>query len=119
MSDRIALRGVRARGRHGVLDDERAHGQEFLVDVVLHAETGPAARADDLAGTVDYAEVAARVVAIVEGEPVRLVETLAQRIADACLSDLRVEQVEVTVHKPQAPLPVSFEDVSVTIARRR
>lgn len=117
--DRIALRGLRGHGRHGVLPVERATGQEFRVDVVLALDTRRAARTDDLADTVDYGDLAARVVALVEGEPVALLETLAARVAQAALADPRVVEVEVTVHKPQAPLTVPFDDVTVTVTRGR
>jgi 7,8-dihydroneopterin aldolase/epimerase/oxygenase len=116
-ADRIELRGLRARGRHGVLPAERELGQEFVVDVVLGLDLHPAAADDDLSRTVDYGALAGRLAALVEGEPVALIETLAERLADACLSDERVEDVEVTVHKPSAPIPHPFEDVSVKIHR--
>ncbi len=119
MTDRISLSGVRARGRHGVYDAERAAGQDFVVDVTLAVDTAPAAATDELTRTVDYGRLAQRLAEVVEGEPVALIETLAQRLADACLGDERVEEVEVTVHKPQAPLPVPVADVAVTIRRRR
>jgi dihydroneopterin aldolase len=119
VSDRIELRGLSAHGRHGVFEHEREHGQEFRVDVALGVDTRAAARSDDLADTVDYGSLAERVVGLVSGEPVRLVETLAQRIADLCLADARVEDVEVTVHKPEAPVSVPFGDVIVTIRRAR
>ena len=118
-SDRIRLHGMRARGRHGWFDWEQEQGQEFVVDVELAVDTAPAARSDDLADTVDYGGLASAVVAIVEGEPVRLVETLAQRIADECLRDERVGAVSVTVHKPQAPVEVELTDVAVTVTRSR
>jgi 7,8-dihydroneopterin aldolase/epimerase/oxygenase len=118
-TDRIRLQGMRARGRHGWFDWEREQGQEFVVDVELSVDTAPAARSDDLADTVDYGGLASAVVAIVEGEPVRLVETLAQRIADECLRDGRVSSVTVTVHKPQAPVQVELTDVAVTVTRDR
>ncbi len=117
--DRIALRGLRGHGRHGVLPAERATGQEFRVDVVVALDTRRAARTDDLADTVDYGDLAGRVVALVEGEPVALLETLAVRVAEAALADPRVVEVEVTVHKPQAPLTVPFDDVTVTVTRGR
>lgn len=117
--DRVALRGLRGFGRHGVLPSERATGQPFLVDVELGLDTRRAAKSDDLTDTVDYAGLADRVVALVEGEPVNLIETLAERIAAMCLEDAAVEQVQVTVHKPEAPVSVAFEDVSVTIMRSR
>ncbi len=84
--DRITVRGLRARGRHGVFDFERREGQEFVVDVVLAVDTRPAARTDDVSDTVDYGELSDRLVAVVEGEPVNLIETLAQRLADGKLT---------------------------------
>ena len=117
--DRIVLRGVRARGHHGVYAEERASGQTFVVDVVLLLDLSRAAATDAVADTVHYGELAAAVVAAVEGEPVDLVETLAQRVADLALAYPLVEEVEVTVHKPEAPVGVPFEDVSVTIVRSR
>ncbi len=117
--DRVALRGLRGYGRHGVLPSERANGQPFLIDVELGLDTRRAAKSDDLTDTVDYAGLADRVVALVEGDPVNLIETLAERIAAMCLEPAGVEQVQVTVHKPEAPVTVAFEDVSVTIMRSR
>jgi 7,8-dihydroneopterin aldolase/epimerase/oxygenase len=118
-TDLIRLQGIRARGRHGWFDWEREQGQEFVVDVELGVDTAPAAHSDDLADTVDYGAVASAVAALVSGEPVRLVETLAQRIADECLRDPRVTSVTVTVHKPQAPVQVELADVAVTVSRER
>jgi 7,8-dihydroneopterin aldolase/epimerase/oxygenase len=118
-TDRVALRGLRARGRHGVFAHERENGQTFVVDVVLFVDTRRAAASDDLADTVDYGVLAETVVDIVEGEPVSLVEKLAQRIAGACLGESAVQEVEVTVHKPQAPISAPFDDVTVTIHRSR
>jgi dihydroneopterin aldolase len=117
--DVVTVRGLRGRGRHGWFARERSDGQEFVVDVELTFDTKSAGKSDDLADTVDYGAVGSAVLAVVEGEPVRLIETLAQRIADACLHDERVEQVRVTVHKPQAPLGVPFDDVTVSIVRGR
>ncbi|WP_326561575.1 dihydroneopterin aldolase [Micromonospora sp. NBC_01796] len=119
MSDRIELTGLRARGHHGVFDFERAQGQDFIVDVVLELDLAPAARSDDVTDTVHYGELAGALVAIVGGEPVNLIETLAERLAAACLVDPRVGAATVTVHKPQAPIPHEFADVAVTLTRRR
>jgi len=119
MSDRITLTGLRARGRHGVYDFERAQGQEFVVDVVLEMDLSTAAGSDDVADTVHYGELASRLVAVVEGEPVNLIETLAERLAAVCLADRRVAAATVTVHKPQAPIPHEFSDVAVTLRRDR
>ncbi|GHE39068.1 dihydroneopterin aldolase [Streptosporangium violaceochromogenes] len=119
MTDRIGLRGLRARGRHGVLAAERELGQEFVVDVTLFLDTAPAAARDDLTRTVDYGELAQDLVKVVEGEPVNLIETLAGRLADVCLAREPVTSVEVSVHKPAAPIPLPFGDVVVTITRSR
>lgn len=117
--DRVALRGLRARGHHGVFPQERAEGQTFFVDLVLGVDTRPAAADDDLAKTVHYGIVAEEVVAVVQGEPVNLIETLAERIAEVCLKHEGVQEVEVCVHKPDAPITVPFDDVTVTITRSR
>lgn len=116
--DTIELVGVRARGRHGVLEQEKRDGQEFVVDATLCLDTAPAARADALARTVNYAEVAAVIVEVVGTGCDDLIETLAQQLADAILaSQVLVRAVEVTVHKPSAPIPHPFSDVSVRICR--
>ncbi len=119
MADRITIRGIRGTGHHGVFDHERADGQPFVVDVTLSLDTSAAGRSDVLARTVDYGDVANQVHAVIVGEPVDLIETLAERIADICLGWEAVEQVEVTVHKPQAPIAVPFDDVEVSITRGR
>ncbi|HEX6921284.1 MAG TPA: dihydroneopterin aldolase [Actinomycetes bacterium] len=119
MTDRIVLRGLRAVGHHGVYPEERAAGQPFVVDVTLEVDTTAAAASDDVADTVHYGELAQRVVAVITGEPVNLLETLAQRIADVCLAEPLVDAAEVTVHKPEAPVGVPFDDVAVTVVRGR
>jgi dihydroneopterin aldolase len=115
--DTIALTGLRVRGHHGVFDFERRDGQDFLVDVVLEVSTVTAATSDDLADTVDYGDLASRLAAVVSGEPVDLLETLAARLASVCLALAGVAAATVTVHKPQAPIPLTFADVAVTIRR--
>jgi dihydroneopterin aldolase len=119
VADQIRIRGIRGTGHHGVFAHERADGQEFSVDVCLDVRTVAAAGSDDLADTVDYGQVANAVHALVVGEPVDLIETLAERIADACLGFTGVERVAVTVHKPQAPIEVPFDDVELHIVRER
>lgn len=119
MADLIRLRGLRVRGFHGVLAAERRDGQDFVVDVTLELDVSGAARSDDVADTVHYGELAEALAAVVAGEPVNLIETLAERLAAVCLADARVGAAEVTVHKPQAPIPLDFADVAVTIRRPR
>jgi dihydroneopterin aldolase len=118
-SDRITVRGILAHGFHGVYAEERRTGQPFVVDVVLHLDLARAAASDDVAATVHYGELAEQVVAAIEGDPVDLIETLAQRVADLALSYPVVDEVEVTVHKPEAPVGVPFSDVAVTLVRGR
>ncbi|MBU4215312.1 MAG: 2-amino-4-hydroxy-6-hydroxymethyldihydropteridine diphosphokinase [Actinobacteria bacterium] len=117
--DRIELRGLAAQGRHGVHEHERRDGQRFVADVVVHLDTRRAAAGDDLVHTVDYGVLARQVVALLGGEPADLLETLAERIAATVLANPQVEAVDVAVHKPQAPLPLEFDDVVVTIRRDR
>ncbi|MCE1179724.1 MAG: 2-amino-4-hydroxy-6-hydroxymethyldihydropteridine diphosphokinase [Micrococcales bacterium] len=119
MTDRIVLQGVSATGHHGVLDHEKRDGQTFVVDVVMDLDLAPAGRSDDLAHTVNYAEVAGDVVRHIEGEPLDLIEALAARIAEDTLRRPLVEAVEVTVHKPQAPVGHPFTDVQVVVRRER
>jgi dihydroneopterin aldolase len=119
MPDRISVHGIAAHAHHGVYDWEREQGQTFRVDAVLELDTAPAAAGDDLEKTVNYAELAQRLHAVLAGEPVDLLETLAQRLADVCLADPLVDAVEITVHKPEADLGVPFDDVSVAIRRER
>jgi 7,8-dihydroneopterin aldolase/epimerase/oxygenase len=118
-ADRITLTGLRVHGRHGVYESERRAGQDFVVDVTLELDTTGAARSDDVADTVHYGELAEALAAVVGGEPVNLLETLAERLAAVCLADPRVTAADVTVHKPQAPIQLAFADVAVTIRRAR
>ena len=117
--DQVALRGLTGFGRHGVFAFEREQGQRFVADVVCHLDLGPAERSDDLQHTVDYGVLAADVVADIEGEPLDLIEALAGRIAATCLRRPAVRSVEVTVHKPDAPMPVTVADVAVTLRRSK
>ena len=117
--DRISIVGLRVRGRHGVLPQERADGQDFVVDAVLWLDTRPAAAADSLGLTADYGQLSARLADIVAGEPVALIETLAARLAAECLADRAVQAADVTVHKPQAPVSQQVADIAVTIRRSR
>lgn len=118
-ADEITLTGLRVFGRHGVLEQERRTGQYFLIDATLYVSTTAAAASDDVRDTVHYGEAAEIVADIVAGEPLNLIETLAERIADGLLAYEGVRMVAVTVHKPDAPIEREFADVSVTIRRAR
>jgi dihydroneopterin aldolase len=115
----ISLTGLRAWGYHGASVAERATGQEFAVDVSLSLDIAGATNSDNVADTVHYGELANRLVSIITGEAVNLLETLATRLVEACLDDARVISATVTVHKPHAPLGHPFADVSVTLRRNR
>jgi dihydroneopterin aldolase len=117
--DRISVVGLRVFAYHGVRDEERRDGQDFIIDAVVWLDTAAAAAGDELGLTVDYGALADRLVALASGPPVQLIETLAERHAAACLSDPAVQEVEITVHKPHAPLSHPFDDVTVVIRRVR
>ncbi|MET0822571.1 MAG: dihydroneopterin aldolase [Aeromicrobium sp.] len=117
--DRIDLIGISAHGHHGVFDDEKKNGQTFVVDVSLGLDLGPAAREHDLTKTVHYGVLAQQIHDAVVSDPVDLIETLALRMVDLCLAEDQVRWVSVTVHKPEAPIAVTFHDVAVTIERSR
>lgn len=119
MTDRIELRGLTVRGHHGVFEHERRDGQDFVVDITVWLDLDVAAASDDLADTLDYGTLALRAADIVAGPPRNLIETVAGEIADDVMSDERVHAVEVVVHKPSAPIPLSFSDVSVVARRSR
>lgn len=117
--DRITLTGLRVFGRHGVFDHEKRDGQEFVVDITAWLDLTAAAATDDLRQTVHYGELAELAAAIVGGEPCDLIESVAGKIAGEVLLDPRLSAVEVTVHKPSAPIPLTFDDVAVTVRRER
>lgn len=117
--DEITLTGLRATAFHGVLEHERQNGQVFVIDVTVYLSLASAGGADDLGATIHYGELAEEIVAAVERDPVDLIETVAERIAAVVLAHERAQFTRVTVHKPQAPIAVPFDDVSVTITRGR
>lgn len=117
--DRLQIRGIECFGHHGVFDFERREGQVFVIDLELGIDTRPAAVSDDLADTVDYGALTLAVKQAVESDPVDLIETLAQRIAEVCLLAAAAEWVTVTVHKPDAPIDATYSDVALTITRKR
>ena len=119
MTDELAIHGIECFAHHGVFEFERREGQIFVVDLVLGLDTSSAARSGDLKDTVDYGTLVAAVKRAVESDPVDLIETVAQRIADVCVSDRRVEWARVTLHKPEAPIEATFRDVALTITRTR
>ena len=119
MTDELSVTGIECYGYHGVFEAEKREGQPFVVDLTLGVDSSLAAASDDLRDTVDYGSLVAAVKAAVEADPVDLIETLAQRLADVCLRDVRVEWARITVHKPDAPIEATFGDVTLTITRER
>jgi dihydroneopterin aldolase len=117
--DRITLTGLRASAFHGVFDEERRTGQVFIIDVAVFLDLRAAAASDDLDQTIHYGVLAEQVVEAVENDPVDLIETVAERVANVVLTHPAAQRVTVTVHKPSAPITVAFDDVSVTITRGR
>ncbi|MBA0047774.1 dihydroneopterin aldolase [Mycobacterium sp. NPDC050853] len=119
MTDRIELRGLKVFGYHGVFEHERRDGQEFSVDITVWLDLDTAAATDQLTDTFDYGELAQRAAAIVSGPPRNLIESVAGAIADDVMTDARVHAVEAVVHKPNAPIPLTFSDVAVVARRSR
>lgn len=119
MTDRISLIGLEVFAHHGVFDFEREQGQRFVIDVIVELDLRPAAQSGDLGNTVHYGDLAERVVEAVANEPVDLIETVAERVAALALEWPSVTAVEVTVHKPEAPIAATFADVAVSIRRDR
>ncbi|QMV84582.1 dihydroneopterin aldolase [Corynebacterium hindlerae] len=120
MADRIELKGLKCYGYHGVLEEEKATGQNFYVDATCWLDCAPAAATDDLTQTLNYAELAEVIYGIVTGQPRDLIETVAAEIADTIMARYELlHAVEITIHKPDAPIPLPFADVAVVARRSR
>lgn len=120
MADRIELRGLECFGHHGVFPEEKRDGQRFIVDITCWLDIAEAAATDDLALTVNYGELAETAVQIVQGQTRDLIETVAVEIADRAMATFgMLHAVEVTIHKPEAPIPHAFADVAVVARRSR
>ena len=120
MADRIELTCLECFGYHGVFDEEKRTGQPFIVDITCWSEFADAAAHDDLTKTINYAELADVAANIVEGPSRDLIETVASEVADTIMDSFAdLHAVEVTVHKPKAPIPRTFADVAVVARRSR
>ena len=117
--DRIEIRGLRVRGRHGVYEEEKRHGQPFVVDVTLERDLSAAAASDSLGETVDYGTLAQQVADAVATTRFDLIEALAGHIADLALTDPSVAAVEVRVCKPEAPIDLDLHEVAVVLRREQ
>jgi 7,8-dihydroneopterin aldolase/epimerase/oxygenase len=119
VTDRIELKGIEVVARHGVLEHEKQESQVFRIDLTLYLDLAAAGTSDDLADTVDYGKLAQVAHDLVQSESHDLIESVAQQIATAVLDEPLVDRVRVTVHKPEAPIPLTFSDVAVTVDRSR
>ncbi len=121
MQHKIEITGLRVFAHHGVFDFERQNGQDFYIDAAVWVDGDKAVFSDDLSNTVHYGDLAKGLVELTKAQPVDLLETLAQRLLDYCLNFGHgiVQQARVTVHKPNAPIPYEFTDVSVTVESKR
>jgi dihydroneopterin aldolase len=117
MNDQIAITGIRGFGYHGLFDSEKKSGQEFIVDIRIEADLSEACQSDQIESTIDYGKVAMRVKELIETGSFNLIERLAEVIAESVKQEFQARAVEVTVHKPSAPVDLQFEDISVTIKR--
>jgi dihydroneopterin aldolase len=117
VTDAITIEGLRIYARHGVFEHEAESGQLFIVDLTIETDLAEAGQTDDLAATLDYGRIADQVARVVSTERWQLIERVAARVAETVLADQRCRRVHVTVHKPDAPIRVPFEDVSVTVVR--
>ena len=114
--DRILIKDLRLRCIIGINEFERREKQDVTINVVIWSDFTEAAMTDDISKTVDYKEITKGIIKLVEGSEFRLVETLAERIAESCLKHARVEKVRVTVEKPGA---LRFaRNVGVSILRK-
>lgn len=115
--DELRITGIQARGFHGLFDFEQRDGQLFLVDLLLHLDLKKAGNSDSIEDTVDYGAMTRRVKELIESGPYRLIERLAEVIATSLKEEFALSTIEVTVHKPEAPVGVKVDDISVTIRR--
>lgn len=120
MADRILIQGLRVFGHHGVLESEIRDGQFFLVDLECELDLAFAGRSDDLNDTVDYEALTEQVRSVIaEGESCRLLEALAQRIADAALQRPQIASAKVKIVKPAPPVQAEVAGLGVEIFRSR
>jgi dihydroneopterin aldolase len=121
MRHKIAITGLRVFAHHGVFDFERQNGQDFYIDATIWIDGDKAAFSDDLNHTAHYGDLAKGLVELTKNDPVDLLETLAQRLLDYALNfgGGKVLKAKITVHKPGAPIPYEFEDVSITVKAKK
>ena len=114
----IEVRGLELRGFHGALEEEQREGQRFLFDVTVVAHDA-GVRSDQLADTVDYTAVVARIRELSDARRFNLIEALAATIADDLLQRFPVSRVRVRVRKPEVKLDAPAEFTAATVERSR
>jgi 7,8-dihydroneopterin aldolase/epimerase/oxygenase len=120
MSDQITITGIHGYGHHGLFENERSNGQDFYVDLILNLDLSQAAQSDAIEDTVNYAEITELTHHEITTDPVNLIEKLAYRIAERILSSHpKIKAITVTVHKPQAPVGLKVQDISVVVNKTR
>ena len=120
MNDQITITGIHGYGHHGLFENERSNGQDFYVDLILNLDLSQAAQSDAIEDTVNYAEITELTHHEITTDPVNLIEKLAYRIAERILSSHpKVKAITVTVHKPQAPVGLKVQDISVVVNKIR
>lgn len=120
MNDKIILTGIEAYGHHGCTEEERCAGSFLKADLEIFSDLSKAGKSDNLDDTIDYSKILFDVKKIIEGTPRRLIETVAEEIAEKILNDFdKVERVKVVLHKPNAPLPLKYADAAVSIVREK
>lgn len=119
MTGEIRLTGIEVLAKHGVLESEQRRAQVFRVDVTAQLDLDKPGRSDRLEDTLDYGALAVEIREVVGSESHALIERVATRVAETVLSHDQVNRVVVTVHKPEAPVEVALDDVSVSITRER
>lgn len=115
--DIIEISGIKGFGFHGVFEEEKRNGQEFIVDIKINRDLKEAGIKDDLDKTINYASVIERVKDIIETGSFNLIEALAEEIAAKLKKEFLIEKIRVRVHKPNAPISIEFQDISVSIER--
>jgi dihydroneopterin aldolase len=120
MSDKIFVNGLLIHAHHGVMAHEEKVGQRFVIDLELDIDLAPAGRSDKLADTVSYSAIVETATEAFTRRSYRLVEAAAAAVAEELLAGFpKVSSVQVTLHKPHAPIAAIFNDVGVTILRKR
>jgi dihydroneopterin aldolase len=117
MSDYLEIHGISGFGYHGLFEQERANGQRFKVDLKIELKNKKVGKSDAIADAVDYAEIIKEVYAIIVGEPVNLIERVAELIAERLLNQFKIKSVEVLVHKSNAPVGYPIDDIAIRVKR--